>query len=191
MLPDRREDRMNQQQHEDRDAYVAFQEGTRLLADDNAHAAVVALERARALEPGTGLGAGGARARLLPDGPVRAGRSGVPGGRRDRPGQRLRALRPRRVPPAGRRPGRRPRTLEARDRDAARQRRLPAGPRRGVRQPTRSTAPTRPKRRSEVAPSMIVCCDLDGVIWRGDEAIAGSADAVADAARRRPAGRCS
>jgi HAD superfamily hydrolase (TIGR01450 family) len=27
---------------------------------------------------------------------------------------------------------------------------------------------------------MIVCCDLDGVIWRGDEAIAGSAGAVAD-----------
>ena len=54
MLPDRREDRMNQQQHEGRDAYVAFQEGTRLLADDNAHAAVVALERARALEPAQG-----------------------------------------------------------------------------------------------------------------------------------------
>ena len=45
---------MNQQQHEGRDAYVAFQEGTRLLADDNAHAAVVALERARALEPAQG-----------------------------------------------------------------------------------------------------------------------------------------
>ena len=38
----------------DRDAYVAFQEGTRLLADDNAHAAVVALERVRDLEPGKG-----------------------------------------------------------------------------------------------------------------------------------------
>jgi Flp pilus assembly protein TadD len=45
---------MNQQQHEDRDAYVAFQEGSRLLADDNAHAAVVALERACALEPAQG-----------------------------------------------------------------------------------------------------------------------------------------
>jgi len=37
-----------------RDAYVAFQEGTRLLADDNAHAAVIALERVRDLEPGKG-----------------------------------------------------------------------------------------------------------------------------------------
>ena len=25
----------------------------------------------------------------------------------------------------------------------------------------------------------VVCCDLDGVLWRGDEPIAGSADAVA------------
>jgi Flp pilus assembly protein TadD len=33
------------------EAYRAYQDGTRLLADDNAHAAVVALERARALEP--------------------------------------------------------------------------------------------------------------------------------------------
>lgn len=37
-----------------RDAYVAFQEGTRLLADDNAHAAVIALERVRDLEPAKG-----------------------------------------------------------------------------------------------------------------------------------------
>jgi Flp pilus assembly protein TadD len=39
---------------DDRDAYLAFQEGTRLLADDNAHAAVVALERVRDLEPEKG-----------------------------------------------------------------------------------------------------------------------------------------
>jgi Flp pilus assembly protein TadD len=32
-------------------AYEAFQEGTRLLETENPHAAVVALERARALEP--------------------------------------------------------------------------------------------------------------------------------------------
>ena len=32
-------------------AYEAFQEGTRLLAGNNAHAAVIALERARTLEP--------------------------------------------------------------------------------------------------------------------------------------------
>ena len=28
-------------------------------------------------------------------------------------------------------------------------------------------------------PSAVVCCDLDGVVWRGDEPIPGSADAVA------------
>ena len=36
------------------DAYTAFSEGMRLLADDNAHAAVIALEQARALEPTKG-----------------------------------------------------------------------------------------------------------------------------------------
>ena len=36
------------------DAYTAFQEGTCLLASDNAHAAVIALEQARALEPAKG-----------------------------------------------------------------------------------------------------------------------------------------
>jgi Flp pilus assembly protein TadD len=36
------------------DAYIAFQEGSRLLADGNVHAAVVALERARRLEPEKG-----------------------------------------------------------------------------------------------------------------------------------------
>jgi|SRR5688572_14734646 tetratricopeptide (TPR) repeat protein len=35
-------------------AYVAYQEGARLLASDNAHAAVIALERARELEPEKG-----------------------------------------------------------------------------------------------------------------------------------------
>jgi Flp pilus assembly protein TadD len=37
-----------------RDAYSAFQEGTRLLAGNNPHAAAIALERARELEPGKG-----------------------------------------------------------------------------------------------------------------------------------------
>ena len=37
-----------------RDAYAAFQEGTRLLGEGNAHAAVVALEHARTLEPEKG-----------------------------------------------------------------------------------------------------------------------------------------
>jgi len=36
------------------DAYTAFSEGVALLAADNAHAAVIALEQARALEPGKG-----------------------------------------------------------------------------------------------------------------------------------------
>jgi Tfp pilus assembly protein PilF len=45
---------MYEQNDEHRDAYLAFQEGTRLLAGDNAHAAVIALERARELEPAQG-----------------------------------------------------------------------------------------------------------------------------------------
>lgn len=40
--------------HERRDAYVAYQEGSRLLAGDNPHAAVIALEAARELEPHQG-----------------------------------------------------------------------------------------------------------------------------------------
>ena len=36
------------------DAYTAFSEGMRLLADGNAHAAVIALEQARELEPAKG-----------------------------------------------------------------------------------------------------------------------------------------
>ncbi len=36
------------------DAYVAFQEGSRLLSGANPHAAAVVLERARALEPNQG-----------------------------------------------------------------------------------------------------------------------------------------
>jgi Flp pilus assembly protein TadD len=39
---------------DDRDAYAAFREGTRLLNDNNAHAAVIPLERARSLEPTKG-----------------------------------------------------------------------------------------------------------------------------------------
>ena len=57
------------------DAYIAFQEGSRLLADGNAHAAVDrarAGPRARARE---GLGARDARPRLLPLGSFRRGRA--------------------------------------------------------------------------------------------------------------------
>src|SRR5262249_15284541 len=39
---------------DDRAAYAAFREGPRLLADNNAHAAVIPLERARSLEPSKG-----------------------------------------------------------------------------------------------------------------------------------------
>ncbi|MGO9873830.1 MAG: tetratricopeptide repeat protein [Acidimicrobiia bacterium] len=39
---------------DDSDAYIAFQDGTQLLAGGNVHAAVVALERARRLEPEKG-----------------------------------------------------------------------------------------------------------------------------------------
>jgi Flp pilus assembly protein TadD len=50
VLDDERDDRGD----DDGDAYVAYQEGSRLLSDGNAHAAVVALERARRLEPEKG-----------------------------------------------------------------------------------------------------------------------------------------
>jgi Flp pilus assembly protein TadD len=45
---------MDDRTNNELEAYVAFQDGTRLLADDNAHAAVIALERARILEPRKG-----------------------------------------------------------------------------------------------------------------------------------------
>ena len=45
---------MRSEADRDRVRYDAFQEGTRLLADDNAHAAVIALEQARELEPDKG-----------------------------------------------------------------------------------------------------------------------------------------
>ena len=42
------------EEESDGEAYVRFQEGSRLLDSGNAHAAVVALERARELEPEKG-----------------------------------------------------------------------------------------------------------------------------------------
>ena len=46
---------MDQNQHDEREhAYQAFQEGSRLLEDSHPHAAAVALERARDLEPDKG-----------------------------------------------------------------------------------------------------------------------------------------
>ena len=53
-----------------RDAYTAFQEGTRLLEGGNVHAAVISLEEARALEPSKGSVREALRARLLPQRPV-------------------------------------------------------------------------------------------------------------------------
>lgn len=42
------------EQSDGADAYLAFQEGSRLLASSNPHAAAIALERARDLEPSQG-----------------------------------------------------------------------------------------------------------------------------------------
>jgi Flp pilus assembly protein TadD len=49
-----RDDGPERADRDDERAYVAFQEGTRLLDNGNAHAAAVALERARSLEPAKG-----------------------------------------------------------------------------------------------------------------------------------------
>jgi 4-nitrophenyl phosphatase len=35
-----------------------------------------------------------------------------------------------------------------------------------------------PEASSSAGPGPVICCDLDGVIWRGDQAIPGSADAI-------------
>ena len=58
-------------------AYDAYQEGNRLLASQNPHAAAVALERARELEPDKGSVRETLRTRLLPlrPHPRRRGRS--------------------------------------------------------------------------------------------------------------------
>src|SRR5690349_14602835 len=45
---------MFDRQDDDFGAYTAFQEGSRLLATDNAHAAAIRLEHARDLEPAKG-----------------------------------------------------------------------------------------------------------------------------------------
>ena len=88
MLDDERDD--------DGDAYVAFQEGTRLLSDGNVHAAVVALERARRLEPEKGSVRETLARAYYRSGRFDDGRAGVPRRARSRTGERLRALRPRR-----------------------------------------------------------------------------------------------
>src|SRR4051794_33112477 len=49
---------------------------------------------------------------------------------------------------------------------------------------TRTRWPTRKRRsrarsRVKLSRSAVVCCDLDGVVWRGDTPIVGSADAIA------------
>ena len=165
---------MYEPNYEAQDAYVAFQEGTRLLAGDNAHAAVIALERARALEP-----AEGSVREALARAYFRAGRFtaaeaefqaavdidpvndyahyGI-GVCRLRQGDVTRGSR----------------ASAHRDRDAARQRRLPARARRsgGRRDIERRRGIGRVRR-------VIICCDLDGVIWRGDTVIPGSAAGVA------------
>ena len=112
------------------DAYIAFQEGSRLLADGNVHAAVVALERARRLEPEKG-----SVRETLARAYYRSGRFDARGARSSAPRSTSSrstttrttasgcacsapAIAPARGAPA------------ARDRDAARQRRLPARARR-------------------------------------------------------------
>ena len=75
------------------DAYTAFSEGMRLLADDNAHAAVIALEQARELEPAKGSVREALARAYFRTGPLRRGRAGVHRDPRHRAGQRLRPVR--------------------------------------------------------------------------------------------------
>ena len=49
-----RQNRFGDRADDDFGAYTAFQEGSRLLATDNAHAAAIRLEHARDLEPAKG-----------------------------------------------------------------------------------------------------------------------------------------
>ena len=164
---------MYEPNYEAPDAYVAFQEGTRLLAGDNAHAAVIALERARALEP-----AQGSVREALARAYFRAGRFtaaeaefqaavdidpvndyahyGI-GVCRLRQGDVTRARGHLRIATVMR-----PDNVDYRralDEAAA----------------DETSTATRIGRVRRV----IICCDLDGVIWRGDTAIPGSAAGVA------------
>ncbi len=79
-------------------AYDAFQEGNRLLASENPHAAVVALERARDLEPDKASVRETLARAYYRSGRFTPGERGVRAGGGDRAGQRLRPLRARAVP---------------------------------------------------------------------------------------------
>ena len=81
-------------------AYDAYQEGNRLLASQNPHAAVIALERARDLEPDKGSVRETLARAYFRSGRFTQARGGVRARGRDRAGQRLRALRARPVPDA-------------------------------------------------------------------------------------------
>ena len=164
-------------------AYDAFQEGTRLLASQNPHAAVIALERARDLEPDKGSVRETLARAYFRSGRFAAAGERVRARRRDRPGQRLRPLRARPVPAAPGRPHRRPPAPQARGGDAARPAPTTAAALGARRPTTRDAATPRPR--------PVVCCDLDGVIWRGDEPIAARGRRHRGAARRRAARRRS
>ena len=164
-------------------AYDAFQEGNRLLASQNPHAAVIALERARDLEPDKGSVRETLARAYFRTGRFTAGRRGVRAGGGDRPGERLRPLRPRPVPAPPRRPARRPPPPQAGGGDAARSARLPGRARRA--------SPTTREPRDATPSAPVVACDLDGVVWRGDEPDPARGRRHRRAARRRAAGRRS
>ena len=157
------------------DAYDAFQEGSRLLADENPHAAVVALERARDLEPDKGSVRETLGRAYFRTGRFAAGAGGVRAGGRASTGQRLRALRPRACTAARRRPHGPAATSSSRSRCGPTRTALP----RRARASRRVTAVTRRR-------CVVLRPRRRGVARRRADPAAPPAPRTA---RRRPAGR--
>ena len=123
------------------DAYTAFSEGMRLLADGNAHAAVIALEQARELEPAKGSVREALARAYFRTGRFAAAEQEFIATLDIEPVNDYAQYGVGPLPAEGRRPGAGARSPAARDGDASRQRRLPGRARAGHRAPTPSAPP--------------------------------------------------